>query len=53
MEGLSYKEIATKLKISIGRVRTNIFRGRQRLRTNLQSRARAINMANLSLLSCR
>ena len=53
MEGLSYKEIATKLKISIGRVKTNIFRGRERLRTNLQSRARAINMANLSLLSCR
>jgi RNA polymerase sigma-70 factor (ECF subfamily) len=50
LEGLSYKEIAAKLKISIGRVKTDIFRGRGRLRTKLHSRSRAITLAHFSIL---
>lgn len=36
LEGLSYEEIAAKLNISIGKVKTDIFRARQALRRKLQ-----------------
>ncbi len=36
LEGLKYEEIATKLKISLGKVKTDIFRGREALRKKLQ-----------------
>src|SRR5262249_44813338 len=36
LEGLSYEEIAAKLKISLGKVKTDIFRGREALRKKLQ-----------------
>jgi len=35
MEGLSYEEIATKLGVSLGKVKTDIFRGREALRQKL------------------
>jgi RNA polymerase sigma-70 factor, ECF subfamily len=35
LEGLSYEEIAAKLKISLGKVKTDIFRGRETLRKRL------------------
>ena len=35
MEGLKYDEIAAKLKISLGKVKTDIFRGREALRKKL------------------
>ena len=35
MEGLKYEEIAAKLKISLGKVKTDIFRGREALRKKL------------------
>ena len=38
MEGLHYNEIAAKLKISLGKVKTDMFRGRESLRKKLQSR---------------
>jgi RNA polymerase sigma-70 factor, ECF subfamily len=37
MEGLSYEEIAAKLKVSLGKVKTDIFRGREALRKRLRS----------------
>jgi len=37
LEGLKYEEIAVKLKISLGKVKTDIFRGREALRKKLQS----------------
>jgi len=36
LEGLKYEEIAAKLKISLGKVKTDIFRGREALRKYLQ-----------------
>jgi RNA polymerase sigma-70 factor, ECF subfamily len=36
LEGLSYEEIATKLKVSLGKVKTDIFRGREALRKRLR-----------------
>jgi RNA polymerase sigma-70 factor, ECF subfamily len=36
MEGLSYEEIAAKLKISLGKVKTDIFRGREAMRRKLR-----------------
>lgn len=36
LEGLRYEEIAAKLKISLGKVKTDIFRGREALRKRLQ-----------------
>jgi RNA polymerase sigma-70 factor (ECF subfamily) len=36
MEGLQYDEIATKLGISMGKVKTDIFRGREALRRKLK-----------------
>jgi RNA polymerase sigma-70 factor, ECF subfamily len=36
LEGLSYEEIAAKLKISLGKVKTDIFRGREALRKRLR-----------------
>ncbi len=36
LEGLSYEEIASKLKISLGKVKTDIFRGREALRKRLR-----------------
>jgi RNA polymerase sigma-70 factor (ECF subfamily) len=36
LEGLKYEEIAAKLKISLGKVKTDIFRGREALRKKLQ-----------------
>ena len=38
MEGLSYEEIAAKLRISLGKVKTDIFRGREALRKKLRLR---------------
>ena len=35
-EGLRYEEIATRLKVSLGKVKTDIFRGREALRKKLQ-----------------
>ena len=37
LDGLRYEEIAAKLKISLGKVKTDIFRGREALRKRLQS----------------
>src|SRR5436309_12085511 len=36
IEGLRYEEIAAKLKISLGKVKTDIFRGREALRKKLR-----------------
>ena len=36
LEGLKYEEIAAKLKVSLGKVKTDIFRGREALRKRLQ-----------------
>ena len=35
LEGMKYEEIATKLKVSLGKVKTDIFRGREALRKAL------------------
>ncbi len=36
LEGLSYEEIAEKLRVSLGKVKTDIFRGREALRRKLR-----------------
>ena len=36
LEGLSYEEIAAQLKVSLGKVKTDIFRGRAALRKKLR-----------------
>jgi RNA polymerase sigma-70 factor (ECF subfamily) len=36
LDGLSYEEIAAKLGISMGKVKTDIFRGREALRRKLK-----------------
>ena len=36
LEGLRYEEIATKLNVSLGKVKTDIFRGREALRNKLR-----------------
>jgi len=36
MQGLSYEEIAAKLNVSLGKVKTDIFRGREALRKKLR-----------------
>jgi RNA polymerase sigma-70 factor (ECF subfamily) len=36
LEGLRYEEIAAKLKVSLGKVKTDIFRGREALRKKLR-----------------
>jgi len=36
LEGLQYDEIATKLGVSLGKVKTDIFRGREALRSKLR-----------------
>jgi RNA polymerase sigma-70 factor, ECF subfamily len=38
LEELSYEEIAAKLRVSLGKVKTDIFRGRESLRKKLRSR---------------
>ena len=38
LEDLSYEEIATKLRVSLGKVKIDIFRGREALRRKLRSR---------------
>ena len=38
MEGLRYEEIATKLGVSLGKVKTDIFRGREAMRKTLEPR---------------
>jgi RNA polymerase sigma-70 factor (ECF subfamily) len=38
VEGLKYEEIAAKLNVSLGKVKTDIFRGREALRKKLQAR---------------
>ncbi len=38
LEGLKYEEIAAKLRVSLGKVKTDIFRGRENLRKMLQIR---------------
>ena len=37
LEGLSYEDIAAKLGVSLGKVKTDIFRGREALRKRLES----------------
>ena len=37
LEGLRYEEIAEKLKVSLGKVKTDIFRGRRALRRKLRT----------------
>ena len=37
LEGLRYEEIAGKLKVSLGKVKTDIFRGREALRRKLRT----------------
>lgn len=37
LEGLSYEEIAAKLGVSLGKVKTDIFRGREALRKRLEA----------------
>jgi RNA polymerase sigma-70 factor, ECF subfamily len=37
LEGLRYEEIATKLNVSLGKVKTDIFRGRETLRKRLRT----------------
>jgi len=37
LEGLQYDEIAAKLEVSLGKVKTDIFRGREALRKRLRS----------------
>ena len=37
VEGLKYEEIAAKLNVSLGKVKTDIFRGREALRKKLQA----------------
>jgi len=37
MEGLSYEEIAAKLRVSLGKVKTDIFRAREALRKRLRT----------------
>jgi len=39
MEGMSYEEIAGKLRVSLGKVKTDIFRGREALRLTLAPKA--------------
>jgi RNA polymerase sigma-70 factor (ECF subfamily) len=41
LEGLRYEEIASQLKISLGKVKTDIFRGREALRKKLGARLAA------------
>ena len=36
LEGLSYEDIAAKLGVSLGKVKTDIFRGREALRKKLE-----------------
>jgi DNA-directed RNA polymerase specialized sigma24 family protein len=38
MEGLKYEEIAEKLNVSLGKVKTDIFRAREALRKRLKLR---------------
>jgi RNA polymerase sigma-70 factor (ECF subfamily) len=38
LEGLSYEEISSKLRVSLGKVKTDIFRARETLRKKLGSR---------------
>jgi RNA polymerase sigma-70 factor (ECF subfamily) len=40
LEELSYEEIAAKLRVSLGKVKTDIFRGREALRKKLRSQMR-------------
>lgn len=40
LEGMKYEEIAAKLGVSLGKVKTNIFRGRAALRKRLEPRWR-------------
>jgi len=37
LEGLRYEEIAAKLNVSLGKVKTDIFRGRETLRKKLRN----------------
>jgi RNA polymerase sigma-70 factor (ECF subfamily) len=43
MEGLSYEEIAGKLGVSLGKVKTDIFRGREALRKKLSKESAGKN----------
>ena len=39
LEGFSYEEIAERLQVSLGKVKTDIFRGREAMRRQLQRHA--------------
>jgi RNA polymerase sigma-70 factor (ECF subfamily) len=45
LEGLSYEQIAAKLNISLGKVKTDIFRAREALRKRLRTRLDEIRLA--------
>ena len=49
IDGLSYEEIAAKLCVSLGKVKTDIFRGREALRKKLGSQLAAETRAAWSL----
>ncbi len=42
LEGLSYEQIAAKLRVSLGKVKTDIFRGREAMRKKLRFQAAEI-----------
>ena len=46
-EGLRYEEIAEKLGVSIGKVKTDIFRGREALRRKLHLKLKELELDNL------
>ena len=45
MENLQYDEIAAKLGVSLGKVKTDIFRGREALRRKLRLKLAADELA--------
>ena len=49
LEDLSYEEIAAKLRVSLGKVKTDIFRGREALRKKLGTRQAAETRAACNL----
>ena len=46
MEGLSYEDIAAKLGVSLGKVKTDIFRGRETLRRKLEPAKESVGLTS-------